>query len=150
MTVSSTVTGLWQGFTASSLTVIQHMRSCCSSNSHEPSFASFNFVHRQIQSWKTKCKEWFLIVTGMENRYLESHPMGGFFRFSENTPIMYCVQPRIELGLGQLLCLETNIWAELKLIFSSSEFVSPHPHFPISMVHILYYHMACVCYLLYS
>lgn len=65
--------------------------------------------------------------------------MGGFFCFSENIPIMYCVQPRIELGLGQLLCLETNIWAELKLIFSSSEFVSPHPHFPISMVHILYY-----------
>ena len=52
----------------------------------------------------------------MENRCLDIHPMDGFFfSFSENTPIVYCVKPRIELGLGQLLWPESNIWAELKL-----------------------------------
>lgn len=85
----------------------------------------------------------------MENRCLDSHPMDGlFFPFSENTAIMYCVQPRIELGLGQLLWLETNIWAELKLIFSPLEFFSPHPHFTISLMHMPFYSepIAGVCY----
>lgn len=80
------------------------------------------------------------MVSGMENRCLDSHLLDGFFSFSENTQIIYCVQPRIELGLGQLLWLETYIWAEFKLIFCSSEFLFHHPHFSISQIHMPFCH----------
>lgn len=113
-------------------------------------FCQLQFCPQANTKLKNKCKEWFLIVTGMENICLDTHSMDGFFfSFSENTPIMYCVKPRIELGLGQLLWPESNIWAELKLISSSSGFFSPHLHFPISHIHMPFYYIACVCCFLY-
>lgn len=125
------------------------MRNCCSSNSHGPSFCQLQFCS-QANTKLNKCEEWLLIVAGMENRCLDSYPMGGFFSFSENILIIYCVQQRAELGLSQPLWLETNIWAEWKLVSSSSEFSFYPLHFPISLVHMLLYHTACVCYLQYS